>query len=1767
MFNWRKKKDEIFTWLAGSKDPDEIYTSVRENLKIDDQTAREMTPAIQQSQNPIDINKMSVAGEAISYAKNLEDKHKETLAGIASNYQPEDLVGMSSANSFSDIYRTGGITGLLSNDSFQKTFNKLPDDLRDDALKGAIESDSPEFIANLTAGADRFSSKDDEVTTEKNKAYFKAVLEGRGLEEGDYKKIAKAQKKQDREKELMSGADMSDTEKAYYKTVAEVSTDEKEKENAKKLYEKSLQEGLQPNEKFTKFMDKMFTSNKPGEYKGTQEEWVAEVKKAEPALKDWMIGGAKLAPYLANQLHDLTLQGVISNHLIKPIQKKLGMNVVSLGDVVSPKTKGEAQVMKTGDIISSVPMGVVGKAGKITKIAKLTKAPLVIKEAKKFGIKLTEEVAEKIAKETDVKKATKIIDEFIKPDNVKKAFKKEAQTVRKALLNESKKLEVKIKNAKNPEEFAKLNKELQRVDDTVKDIDTGKFNQEDLLTAREELKLKGVDTGVDVADTGKVGKTLNESIQDAPDNLPVATKRKVTKARVRVEQRVRKINHKWENKLNKLRQQVKSKSITKKAFRNSVRQLVKEMPSKERNKLLSTKGFSEMSTGKQLNKMIDSVNAYKGRVMEKAKTIASEAKDIRKSQEAIKDFNPTLDAPTVPKRDLGKVDLMRTTGKTTKKYEELVAKAKKTGKAKDAKKAEKYLEKNMVMKEGEYAVGEEAKSIDALNLSVGKTLEAQKKLKIKDKDWDRVLGYRETKDASFLDKFKKGFRGNKKVEKIIEVDKQVTKVMDDTGKKLVKMGILDKQADADTYFRAYLRRLDGGIVSDKKLMQIQAAMGESWGKLSRATQRISKGNVSDSRKYKFFKERDAVLKKYGVKTDTNMIRALANYAEQTQNVIKKEAVNLALRRVAKNKQGFFREAYDPQEIKAFRNALKDQLKKKIAQVVSARKGNREFTKKLIAKVDRLENLLPKEMSKMNEAKAKKAEEEALDTMMSMIKSELKGYAKGDHYSEVIDKLRKSAKKHMSDYYKKLIDNVPEDAVHLGEVDASLNGIYAIGKNGVKQRDFLEDFFTPLKSNDIVGTFDYIAQVLKFSQLAGDVFAFRNFATIRMAEYPLHRGGIVRGIGQFAWDTMGLTARKVAKKGWREDWVAHTVTGRDAMGDIPALQEWEGTLGKEYSALQKLAMKGAKLPIVKQYIALLDNVEKYLYHVVGDNLKVDVAHDMLEHSQKMIKNGKITELEAKETIGKVIDGMAYVTDMQKFQARHPGWKKSVQRLLRIFTIAPNLIITTGRNLKGNMLAFKPGPQFSTFENKLRRKMVWRTTISSIGMAQAISYKLNGHSTFENEDKSRFMEVKVPGWLDGQGNQYYLNVIGFQLKGLQFINQPTKTIMNKQGSVIRAMSKLVRDEPWDKKGGSRIQRALSGLILAPIIAQNMGHALMAEPEAYGNPKTLNQAVAQSALDYIGAPGTFSSESNRTGSARDAMEALADKLLDPSSDQHLGKRVEEWILSEQKSTQKELQRAKHKISGDIDSDANVEKISKMSKEEQASLLESYSSDTKKTVEDKLEYEDMKKKGKLGAYVKYLEEEDATKARKFTKWARYEKYEATDDEKAIASMGVKSGEQDEAVMEYLKEHGKGGFDRLLKLGVVSSQQLKEDKYLNTIAKMSPAKRKQALSAYSDTTQEGIETEVTYKKLKKNGQLTSYISAKQPHYQSFKKRVRYEKYKITSKEKKFASMGVKNGKRSKAIYKYIKSSKNPNATYKRLVDAKIISEEVNKQIDSLKKK
>ena len=239
--------------------------------------------------------------------------------------------------------------------------------------------------------------------------------------------------------------------------------------------------GTRVIDKGRKFIDKMFTPEKPKDFKRTEEDWVKAVDEAKPKIKDWIKGGFKAPAYLldlaleggANLLFGSTEENIKKGAEKKGLSEEETSKAIEewqksnkeMKDKFKPSNKEEAKVLKLADVATTIPTGIVGKVGDVSKLAKLDKAEDVLKTAKKLGVELTEDTAKQIAKETDPKKVGELVNKEQKTNILEDA--KKLRDSGKLFIFDKGLMRDAIKNAEKTKDTKDLNKMFKSISEKV----------------------------------------------------------------------------------------------------------------------------------------------------------------------------------------------------------------------------------------------------------------------------------------------------------------------------------------------------------------------------------------------------------------------------------------------------------------------------------------------------------------------------------------------------------------------------------------------------------------------------------------------------------------------------------------------------------------------------------------------------------------------------------------------------------------------------------------------------------------------------------------------------------------------------------------------------------------------------------------------------------------------------------------------------------------------------------------------------------------------------------------------------------------------------------------------------------------------------------------------------------------------------------------------------------------------------------------------------
>ena len=296
---------------------------------------------------------------------------------------------------------------------------------------------------------------------------------------------------------------------------------------------------------------------------------------------------------------------------------------------------------------------------------------------------------------------------------------------------------------------------------------------------------------------------------------------------------------------------------------------------------------------------------------------------------------------------------------------------------------------------------------------------------------------------------------------------------------------------------------------------------------------------------------------------------------------------------------------------------------------------------------------------------------------------------------------------------------------------------------------------------------------------------------------------------------------------------------------------------------------------------------------------------------------------------------------------------MQQGLRISLFAPNLTLTTGKMLKTYGIdIFAKGTK-----GRLSREATIRMILYSQIILQGLSYGLNGHSSFENEDKKKILALKIPGFKDEKGNQYYINPLGWIIKPIDLVMRPLESIFNKISLLPRfAFNLLSSPYKFEKQAESRISNAIDGIIPIPFALQSIlrfGLAQFQEKSQYGVSDDFMEQMMISTLEFFGFEGVFTSGKAKTTVLTDLPEQVK-KIFDNPENWKIYLDpiyIENYLLSKDLPTPKDIIKRKYNIEGAITDDENIEKLKKMPRERFELFISQYTEKTIETINKKME------------------------------------------------------------------------------------------------------------------------------------------------------------------------------------------------------------------------
>ena len=792
----------------------------------------------------------------------------------------------------------------------------------------------------------------------------------------------------------------------------------------------------------------------------------------------------------------------------------------------------------------------------------------------------------------------------------------------------------------------------------------------------------------------------------------------------------------------------------------------------------------------------------------------------------------------------------------------------------------------------EFAIGKmekEQKMIEALSEGFFDELS---KMKLSDADLKTVFDFRETGQSFKLKDF-----SVEQIDKIKKINGEITKITSYIDDKLEGFGLLDERLDEETYIRAYLRNLDGSPASLDKITQLRIDQGSNFRELmSSASQKIKKSTIKETRKYDTADARDAVLKKYGLKTDRDLLRVMTNYISSMDGMIGNHTLSNTLRAIARSgkKADRIKEIYNPKDLTKFRIGLSKELKKTREYLLDLAKENRVLTDDQIKIIQKSKKpLLKTESDDILEelGTGTKDIKEFFDEIIENVKGVKK------ETTEMLKEKTRTAKEKALTNLRNQYETIAKEKAKLEEQgfkDLGVRGAEPLrGVMGQKlERDFIEEIVKVRSTTSVGANLDQISQTGKLMMAVGDLFSIPRTWWLRVQET-----GMIKGTRAFWDDAMGITFKKRTPERISES-AEFIRTDRQTIGDVDTLKKFKGEIDRELSSFEKFIDKADTLTDIKgiqQAKEGVVNAFQGLENWQFKKLMTSAKDDLWRIKVKQLTGKGIPLREAQLEAGRSIDILSGVSNFKKIMAKHPkAFSQSIQRGLRISLFAPNLFVTMGRMLKNYGIdIFAKGARGSMARQATVRMVIWSQVI-----LQSLSFALNGHSSFENEDKKKILALKVPGMLDEKGNQYYLNPLGWIAKPFDLVMRPTESVMNKIALLPRfAMNLFLSPYKYEDPSKSRIGGALSGVVPLPFTLQgllNYGISKFQEDEQYGVAENAQQQMMLSALEFFGFEGVYTSGRAKTTVATDVMKQTKEVFDDPENFKNLPIYIENWLLS---------------------------------------------------------------------------------------------------------------------------------------------------------------------------------------------------------------------------------------------------------------------------------
>ena len=594
--------------------------------------------------------------------------------------------------------------------------------------------------------------------------------------------------------------------------------------------------------------------------------------------------------------------------------------------------------------------------------------------------------------------------------------------------------------------------------------------------------------------------------------------------------------------------------------------------------------------------------------------------------------------------------------------------------------------------------------------------------------------------------------------------------------------------------------------------------------------------------------------------------------ELTKKLVGEKAGRDYLRKVAKSpkRNEAIREVYDPAEVSKFRDLQRFQLAKLKESILNKLRKSKAITDAEFKQLKAKDRLRLKEETKVLKEDINTSQKE-IDEFIQDFKSDIelldveKRVIKKDLTAQATKKI-KAAKRLMNGRLNKFYGKITQEKgklrdqgwYDLGGGNSIANDIPVIEGSPlrgimVKKTDF--NAMRELLSVRQPSSLEDISKLLKFLQATADLFQLPQF--LRSA---IETTGVIRGT--YNW----LKSVAMVGKDVTVDDIIDTSQwsqiGRFKEQDIVLDNQFRNSMNDTPSEIIKILRKFNKatdvagLREIKSVLSKFKALEHYQFQTVGVALKVRSFKTMVARLQKRFPDKPLREI--KVEAGRALDDYFGGQDWNKVLARNPKLaRRSFQSAARTTIFATDYLLSRTKVAKREGIDVFGGG----IKGKIARDAFIRKTVTGLGTINALSFLLNGHSTFQNDDPEQWYKVQINAIKDKKGNPLYIDLMGNWGQAANFISRPVPHVANKLGGIPRVLVSTFKGF-----GGSGIQ--FEGLTPIPFSLRQMQEYIFNEmvggkSPKFGQTSSLKDAALLSAINFLGVQSTFATKGSKSAS----------------------------------------------------------------------------------------------------------------------------------------------------------------------------------------------------------------------------------------------------------------------------------------------------------------